>query len=186
MDFAAQSGHKVDSTYTPDLSAPSVDSATVSADGAAIDIVFDKALVTGAAPAASAFTVTIDSAAVAVNPSGVAFGADAAAFTLTMSPAIAAGATVTLAYTKPAANPLTGAAAEVATFTDWTVFNRPAAPTALTLTPGDAQIAAEWTAPSADGGSAVTGYEVQWKTAAQSWAAAEAAGQSADVTSSSP
>jgi len=38
----------------------------------------------------------------------------------------------------------------------------PGAPTNLNLTPGDAQIAANWTAPADDGGSAITGYDVEY------------------------
>ena len=39
----------------------------------------------------------------------------------------------------------------------------PAAPTGLTLTPGSARIDASWTAPTATGGSAVTGYVVEYR-----------------------
>ena len=39
----------------------------------------------------------------------------------------------------------------------------PDAPTGLTLTPGDAQIAVAWTAPADNGGSALTGYDLDYK-----------------------
>ena len=47
----------------------------------------------------------------------------------------------------------------------------PTAPLSLTVTPGDQsqELHASWQAPSSDGGSAVTGYKVQWKEAAGSW-----------------
>ena len=162
-----------------DSSAPAADSATVSADGATIDIVFDEDLDTsGSAPAADAFEVTVDGGT-AVNPARVAFHAtDADTVVLTMSPAIAAGGTVTVAYDEPTSNALADAASnEVADFTGQAAPNRPAAP-AVTLTAGDGQLTATWAAP-ANGGSAITGYDVEWKTAAQTWAEAATAGQSA-------
>ena len=162
-----------------DTTAPSVDSATVSSDGATIDIVFDEDLDTsGSAPAADAFEVTVDGGT-AVNPASVAFHAtDANTVVLTMSPAIAAGGTVTVAYDEPTSNALADAASnEVADFTGQAAPNRPAAPV-VTLTAGDEKLTATWSAP-ANGGSAITGYDVEWKTAAQTWAQAATAGQSA-------
>ena len=161
-----------------DTTAPSVDSATVSADGTTIDIVFDEDLDTsGSAPAADAFEVTVDGGT-AVDPASIAFhGSDANTVVLTMSPAIAAGGTVTVAYDQPTSNALADAASnEVADFTGQAAPNRPAAPV-VTLTPASGQITAAWTAP-ANGGSEVTGYDVEWKTAAQTWAEAATAGQS--------
>ena len=161
-----------------DTTAPEASSAQVSSDGAAIDIVFDEDLDTsGSAPAADAFEVAVDGGT-AVNPASVAFHAtDADTVVLTMSPAIAAGGTVTVAYDQPTSNALADAASnEVADFTQ-TVLNRPAAPV-VTLTAGDEKLTATWSAP-ANGGSEVTGYDVEWKTAAQTWAQAATAGQAA-------
>ena len=45
----------------------------------------------------------------------------------------------------------------------------PGAPTGLTLAPGDAALAASWTAPANDGGSAITGYKVQWRSGGEDW-----------------
>ena len=47
----------------------------------------------------------------------------------------------------------------------------PTTPLALTVTPGSQiqELDASWQAPSSNGGSAVTGYKVQWKEAADSW-----------------
>ena len=164
-----------------DSTSPSASSAKVSADGMSIDVVFDEDLdATVSAPAALAFEVTVDGGT-AVNPTSVAFHAsDADTITLTMGTAdtIAAGETVTVAYTKPASNALADAASnEVATFTGQAAPNRPAAPV-VTLTVGDGKLTASWTAP-ANGGSAITGYDVEWKTASQTWAQAATAGQSA-------
>ena len=165
-----------------DTTAPSVDSATVSSDGATIDIVFDEDLDrSGSEPAASAFEVTVDGGT-AVNPDSVDFDddfGDEDTIKLTMATAntIAAGATVTVAYDKPTSNALADTANnEVADFTQ-TATNRPAAPV-VTLTAGDGKLTAAWSAP-ANGGSAITGYDVEWKTASQTWAEAGTAGQSA-------
>ena len=168
-----------------DTTAPSASSAKVSADGMSIDIVFDEDLdATGSPPAADVFDVTVDGGT-AVNPTSVDFHAsDADTITLTMATAdtIAAGGTVSVAYTKPASNALADAASnKVATFTGQAAPNRPAAP-AVSLSAGDGKLTASWAAP-ANGGSTITHYDVEWKTAAQTWAEAETAGQSDTATS---
>ena len=114
-----------------DTTAPTVSSATVSADGTSISLVFNEDLdASGSAPTADAFEVTVDGGT-AVNPASVAFHTtDADTITLTMATAdtIAAGATVTVDYTKPTTNPLKDAADnEVADFTGQAVANRAAA-----------------------------------------------------------
>ena len=160
-----------------DTTAPAVDSAAVSEDGTKVSIVFDEALdTTGTAPAADAFDVTVDGGT-GVDPASADFHtSDADTVVLTMSPAIAAGATVSVAYDKPTSNALADAASnEVADFTQ-TAPNRPAAPV-VTLTTGNEKLTAAWTAP-ANGGSAITGYDVEWKTGSQTWAQAATAGQS--------
>ena len=45
----------------------------------------------------------------------------------------------------------------------------PGAPTGLMLAPGDAALAGSWTAPANDGGSAITGYKVQWRSGGEDW-----------------
>ena len=169
-----------------DTTAPSAASAQVSTDGMSIDIVFDEDLdATGSAPAALAFQVTVGTAS-AVNPSSVDFPTTAATtVVLTMTTAIAAGETVSVAYTKPASNALADAASnEVESFTgadEIAAPNRPAAPV-VTLSAGDGKLTASWAAP-ANGGSAITDYDVEWKTATQTWDEAETAGQSDTATS---
>ena len=44
-------------------------------------------------------------------------------------------------------------------------FNVPGAPTGLSGTAGDAQVALSWSAPSSNGGAAITGYVVEWTPA---------------------
>ena len=164
-----------------DTTAPSASAAQVSADGMSIDVVFDEDLdATGSAPAALAFQVTVGTAS-AVNPSSVDFHTTAATtVVLTMTTAIAAGETVSVAYTKPASNALADAVSnEVESFTGTDAIaapNRPAAPV-VSLTAGDGKLTASWSAP-VNGGSTITGYDVEWRTAAQTWDEAATAGQS--------
>ena len=140
-------------------------------------IVFDQALDGSSTVAVEEFAVT-EGAALPRKPSGAALsGADTV--TLTMTPAIAAGETVSVAYTAPATGGLQDDSSnKVANFTE-SVINRPAKPTGLTLTVGYGKLTASWTAPTATGGSAITRYDMEWKTAAQTWAQAATAGQSA-------
>ncbi|MCY4023677.1 MAG: fibronectin type III domain-containing protein [Anaerolineaceae bacterium] len=49
----------------------------------------------------------------------------------------------------------------------------------LTLTAGDASVEASWSAPADDGGSALTGYRLRWRTGTEEWRSADTA---ADVT----
>ena len=44
-----------------------------------------------------------------------------------------------------------------------TPSTQPGAPTALTLTPDNTQISASWTAPSSNGGSPITGYDLEYR-----------------------
>ncbi len=45
----------------------------------------------------------------------------------------------------------------------------PTAPMGLTLTAGDGSLLSTWTAPVNDGGSAITGYRVQWRSGIEDW-----------------
>ena len=172
-------------TGTPEVTEPVPASAAVSEDGQSIDIVFDQDLDTSvSAPAASAFAVTVGTES-AVNPAGAAFhAADADTITLTMGSAdtIAAGDTVSVAYTKPSANVIQNSNDQEAESFTVSAANRPAAPGTLTLTPGVGTLDVAWTAPA---GSAVTGYTVQWRTGSQTWDDAVAEGQ-ADSAAASP
>ena len=169
-----------------DATAPSPVLVLVSEDGMTVDIVFDEDLdSTRSAPAASAFMVTVGTAA-AVAPASVAFhSTDANTITLTMSTALAARATVSVDYTKPSSNALADAAGnEVDSFPGQAAVYPPTAPGTPTLTPGDMVLDVSWTAPSDDGGSALTGYTVQWRTNSQTWDEAVAANQTASATAS--
>ena len=171
----------VTSEAATDTTAPAVSSATVSAAGAAIDIVFDEPLDETSTPSTTAFLAGISGIQTdRAVPNNVAVSGDTVTLTIRSGNTIAAGAIVTLAYTAPSTNALADASGnEVESFTGTDaipVLNRPAAPV-VTLTAGDGQLTATWAAP-ANGGSAITGYDVEWKTAAQTWAEAATAGQS--------
>ena len=59
----------------------------------------------------------------------------------------------------------------------------PTAPLSLTVATGDQiqELDASWQAPSSNGGSAVTGYKVQWKEAADSWDTAADVSEAAET-----
>ena len=85
-------------------------------DGTKLTVTFNENLDTGSVPAPGDFNVTVGSARRNVASGGVAI--DGATVTLTLSSAVTSGDTVTLAYTKPSANPLQDASGNaVADFT---------------------------------------------------------------------
>ena len=180
-----QTGHRVDDSNVADTTAPSVSSAKVSEDGMTIFIVFDQELDSSSTVETGEFAVTVG-AALPRKPLGAALhGADTVTLTIhdplnvTPTTAIAAGETVSVTYTAPATGGLQdNSSNKAAGFTE-DVINRPAKPTGLTLTAGHEKLTASWTAPTATGGSAITRYDVEWKTAAQTWKEAATAGQSA-------
>ncbi len=53
--------------------------------------------------------------------------------------------------------------------TDATPAIPPTAPTGLNPTPGNSQVTLSWTAPTNNGGSAITGYTIQHKASTESW-----------------
>ena len=140
-------------------------------NGAALAIAFSETLDTGSVPAASAFTVTVGTATrgLATNNGVTVSGATV---TLTLASAVVGADAVKVRYTKPATNPLQDAASNaVATFGDKEVTNNtsnstptvPSAPTGLTATAGDTQVALAWTS-GGDGGSLITSWQVHQGT----------------------
>ena len=118
-------GHEVRNERAPTFSSASV-------DGTTLIVTFDGNLDTGSVPAPGAFNVTVGSARRNVASGGVAI--NGATVTLTLASAVAFGETVTLAYTKPAANPLQDAAGNaVDTFTGQPVENNEPDTTAPTV-----------------------------------------------------
>ena len=119
----------VHGTEKTDSTAPSFSSATV--DGSTLKVVFNEDLDTGSVPAPGDFDVQVAGSRRNVASSGVAI-ADATV-TLTLSSAVTHGQTVTVAYTKPAANPLRDASEnDVADFAAQTVTNDTGATTPAT------------------------------------------------------
>lgn len=100
-----------------------VSSSVENASPAKIDISFNLALAS-VVPSSSAFTVIVNSASRTVSSVAVA----GTKVTLTLSNPIAFGNVITVAYTKPASNPLqTSAGGQVASFTAQPVSNKVAA-----------------------------------------------------------
>ncbi|NBT36396.1 MAG: fibronectin type III domain-containing protein, partial [Betaproteobacteria bacterium] len=50
-----------------------------------------------------------------------------------------------------------------------TPITTPSAPTLVTGTAGDEQVALSWTAPASNGGSAITGYKVEYQASGGAW-----------------
>ena len=83
-----------------DTTAPLFSSASV--NGSTLTMTYNEALDTASTPAASAFAVTVNSAARGVSSVQVT----GSTVTLTLASAVVAGNTVTVAYTKPGTNPI--------------------------------------------------------------------------------
>ncbi|MCY4509932.1 MAG: SwmB domain-containing protein, partial [Acidobacteria bacterium] len=148
-----------------DAAAPTFGSAKV--DGARLVIVFSEELDPDSVPAPGAFNVQVASSARTVADGGVRI--DGSAVTLTLSSAVTAGQTVTVAYTKPSDDPLQDLSGNpVATFTAQSVAVRLAnAPEGLEVEAGNnLDLIVRWEPPAnlpAD--HAVTGYTVEWTPA---------------------
>ena len=100
QDTAGNDALGITGTVTVDVRAPLLRWATVR--DTTVALIYDEALDTGSVPAASAFTVTVDSTARTVNAVAVADSV----VTLTLASAVTSGQTVTLDYAVPASNPI--------------------------------------------------------------------------------
>ena len=172
----------------PDTTALTVAFASVSKDGLTVTVVFDERLDDTGTPPNTAFLVYVGEVDPLLtgnrpsSPSSVAVSNTEAVGTvnLIMGEAITAGEAVAVTYSAPVLRALQDEHSNQADeFRLQPVANRPAAPTATVSAVADAhsQLSVSWDDP-ADGGSAITGYEVQWRADAQTWELAEAAGQS--------
>ena len=108
------------------------------ADGASLTLTFSGTLDTTSTPAASAFTVTVggNTVSLAAGSNAVRISNDGGAgiVTLTLASALTGGEAVTVAYSKPATNPLqddTSTNNEVASFAAITAHNVTGAPRVL-------------------------------------------------------
>ncbi len=193
VTLAAGTGYTLDAsaseatlTVEDDDAAPALKVASV--DGDALTLTFDKALDTGSAPGAAAFSVTVDGAARGVDTVAVS-GSNV---TLTLASAVASGETVTVSYTVPTgsnASPLQDPAGNpVAGFSNEAVANVTAAanasPTGLPAIAGTARVGETLTASAADIADAdgLTGATFAWQWIAHDGTAdAAIAGATADT-----
>ena len=169
-----------------DVTAPTADGAT--ADGDTLTITFSEALTTAANLANGAFTVkkTPSGGSETIAALTGAPAVSGATVTLTLAAAVTSTDTVTVSYAKPATgtdNKLKDANGnEVADFADLSVTNEtqaeaPDAPSAPTLTAGTTWLEASWTAP-AENGSAITDYDIEYRTTGGDWTDASHVGTS--------
>ena len=131
---------------------------------------FDEALDGNSVPAPTAFRVTVEGRARTVTSVNILLG-DPKILAMAVSPPVKPGETVTVAYTKPATNPLKDAAGnEVDSFPAFPVENRlsataPDAPGSLAATAvaGDGtKMDLAWTTPWANG-DAITKFQVRYE-----------------------
>ncbi len=123
----ADANHKVDGSRSPDTAAPALQSATV--EGAELALTYDEAL-SGSAPNAGAFTVTVAGSSRSVN--SVALSGKA--LTLTLASAVTSGQTVTVSYiaVNAGGNPVQDAAGNQAVdLTNQAVTNNTDSPPAV-------------------------------------------------------
>ena len=156
---------------------PRLSSATVIGIGTTMRLYFSENLDLSAGvplptAALNAFTFKVDGADHAIGTIYIPLGGGADNLSVDYSAKIYQGQTVTVSYDELAAG--TDAIADsdgtkLASFTDFAVTNNstqarppPAAPTNLTATAGDAQVALSWDAPASDSG--VTRHEYRYKT----------------------
>ena len=169
------------SAATPAVTAPALQFESASVNGATLLLTYDESLDEGVSIPTEAFTVRVEGNARPVSNVSVAGPAVA----LTLSPAVAAGETVTVDYNRPAGpdfiRDTRGRVAD--SFNGREVTNNtdtPDAPPQDNQVPGPpgkpdvsgpdrTSLSVSWTAPASGGGSAVTGYTVQWKETSGSW-----------------
>ena len=145
-----------------DVAAPTVTAATVS--GSALTLTFSESMDTsaGAKAAKSAFAVTVAGSARAVN----SYALSGKTATLTLASAVIPGQAVTVAYTKPsgtAAKLMDLAGNELENVSARSVATGPPKPVPFDVTRGDGKVTYS-AAVSTDGGSAVTHWQVRYKS----------------------
>ena len=147
---------------------------TAEVDGAKLALTYSEWLDADSAPAADAFVVTVGSTASTISNVWV-FGRSVR---LTLAAAAAAHDDVAVSYAVPAdaaagrIRDRAGNDAAGFTIAATVLATVPNAPRDVQLTTPDGrerELAVSWTAPASDGGAAITGYTVQWKSGSQDY-----------------
>ena len=180
VDFTDGAGNEESLTSAPTAAVTATEdlglqSATV--DGSTLTLTYNETLDTSVTLPTSAFTVTVNGAARTIMGAGLG-GANVL---LLLSPAVEAGNTLTVDYTKPSGTDVIKdtQGREADSFTGQEVTNNtvsagtgksqaPGSPTILKVARHQSgQLKASWNAP--DSGTAPTGYTLQWKESADDW-----------------
>ena len=180
VDFTDGAGNEESLTSAPTAAVTATEdlglqSATV--DGSTLTLTYNETLDTSVTLPTSAFTVTVNGAARTIMGAGLG-GANVL---LLLSPAVEAGNTLTVDYTKPSGTDVIKDTQgwEADSFTGQEVTNNtvsagtgksqaPGSPTILKVARHESgQLKASWNAP--DSGTAPTGYTLQWKESADDW-----------------
>ena len=192
VTFTDDAGHDESLTSVPTAAVTAAEALELQAatvDGSTLTLTFDEALDTGVTLTASVFAVEVNG----TPPSITGVGVGQSSVLLSLSPAVEAGATVTVDYTKPAgtdvikdtlgreAESFSGEVVTNNTADEENVFRSeepppqksqetaPEPPQNLTLEIHESgKLRATWNTPSS--GPAPTGYTVQWKEAGGDWA----------------
>ena len=198
VDFTDNAGSEESLTSAPTAAVTSAEdlelqSATV--DGSTLTLTYNETLDTGVTLPASAFVVNVNEASRSIMGAGVG----GSSVLLLLSPAVVAGDTVNVDYTKPSGSDVIkdtqGRQAD--SFTGQAVTNNiapaetersdpaqtPGSPNSLKVVRHESgKLMATWAAP--DSGSDPTGYTLQWKEAGDGWETQDSVSQ-ADVKGTS-
>ena len=198
VDFTDNAGNEESLTSAPTAAVTATEdlelrSATV--DGATLTLTYNEELDTGATPPTSAFAVNVNGASRSIMGAGVG----GSSVLLLLSPAVVAGDTVNVDYTKPSGSDVIKDAQgrQADSFIGQAVTNNtapaetersdpaqtPGVPNSLKVVRHESgKLMATWTAP--DSGSDPTGYTLQWKEAGDGWETQDSVSQ-ADVKGTS-
>ena len=198
VDFTDNAGNEASLTSAPTAAVTATEdlelqSATV--DGSTLTLTYNETLDTGVTLPASAFVVNVNEASRSIMGAGVG----GSSVLLFLSPAVVAGDTVNVDYTKPSGSDVIkdtqGRQAD--SFTGQAVTNNtapaetersdpaqtPGSPNSLKVVRHESgKLMATWAAP--DSGSDPTGYTLQWKEAGDGWETQDSVSQ-ADVKGTS-
>ena len=198
VDFTDNAGNEESLTSAPTAAVTAADdlelqSATV--DGSTLTLTYNETLDTGVTLPASAFVVNVNEASRSIMGAGVG----GSSVLLLLSPAVVAGDTVNVDYTKPSGSDVIKdtQGRQVDSFTGQAVTNNtapaetersdpaqtPGSPNSLNVVRHESgKLMATWAAP--DSGSDPTGYTLQWKEAGDGWETQDSVSQ-ADVKGTS-